>query len=68
MNTSFHYDGLDLFRRTEAYHKQKEAYKDKLILALAEKDGENRNSWLLVVKRSVIIAYRMSVYQMRLMF
>ena len=68
MNTSFHYDGQGFFRKTEAYRKQREAYKEKLMLEFSDREKQKPKNGLLRSNRSLKIAYRMFAYRMRLLF
>lgn len=68
MNTSFHADGFGFFRRTKAYAEQRQAYKKKLISEYSATIGDNHDSRLFRIKRSIYIASRMFVYRMRLLF
>ena len=68
MNISFHADGFEFFRRTKAYNEQRQAYKEKLISEYSATIGENHDSRLIRIQRSIYIASRMFVYRMRLLF
>ncbi len=67
MNTSFHYDGLELFKRTKAYQEQREAYRKDLIAKFLARN-KGRDGRIYHVRKLLFINYNMSLYRMRLMF